>query len=936
MKQHCGIFLLLTFCSFVELSGQNVVWTEPAFPNQLDSITVFFDASKGNAALEGFNGAVYAHTGVITSASTTPNDWKHVVGNWGTADNLVLMQVEGNDIYSLSYNITDFYNIDPGETVLQLAFVFRNGDGSIVGRDTDGADIFYDVFPVEDRLFLQLLSPEDNSIFFEGDRVNLSLVLNKYANISILDNGVSIFEDSVDVVDLDFLAVLPESHLIDIKISLDGDIQNFNINYLVLSSDSNQLAPPVSTIPGINYYNEDSLIFSLVAPNKDYSFFLCPANSFQVDTNFRMYQHPNGDMFWIILPKGIFQNGSNCYQYLVDNITIADPFSEIVLDPWNDGGIDIEIMQNLPQYPEEYTQGIVTAFFTEQQDYNWEVENFENHPKEKLLIYEILLRDFLGDHSYISLIDTLDYLENLRINAIELMPIQEFEGNQSWGYNPNFHMAVDKYYGSPEQLKKLIDECHKRNISVILDVVFNHAFSQSPLCQLYWNAADFRPASDSPYLNEIAKHPFNVGYDFNHESLYTKKWVKRILKHWIEKFKFDGFRFDLSKGLTQTNSGSSDNLMSQYDQSRIDILKDYADFIWSLDSDAYVICEHFAENSEEKVLSEHGMLLWGNASHQFAEAAMGYSSNFSGANYQSRSWDDPHLIAYAESHDEERLAYKIKKWGNSNADYDTKGSTEFPERIVATNLMYLAIPGPKMFWQFGELGYDFSINRCEDGSISDDCRLSPKPIRWDYFNEEKRHLIYNKISAITFLRDSLDAFTTTDFSITETSFTKRIFLNGSDVDVLCLANFDIKSSEINPDFPNKGTWYEYFTGEEVEVSDINAPISLPPGAYRVYLTDRVLLSDETFNSDAISFYPAGTLFPNPVPMDGELSFVLYLQSYIQAVHLTSISGQKMVLNYSFDNSIMKTEIPNSLSLGIYIIEVLTETTSIQKKIIITH
>ena len=130
------------------------------------------------------------------------------------------------------------------------------------------------------------------------------------------------------------------------------------------------------------------------------------------------------------------------------------------------------------------------------------------------MIYELMLRDFLQDHSYTSLIDTLDYFERLGINAIELMPIQEFEGNQSWGYNPSFHMAVDKYYGTRDQLRTFIDSAHARGIAVILDVVFNHAFSQSPLAQLYWDEANFRPAANNPWLNVTARHPFNVGYDF--------------------------------------------------------------------------------------------------------------------------------------------------------------------------------------------------------------------------------------------------------------------------------------------------------------------------------------------------------------------------------------------------------------------------------------
>jgi len=299
--------------------------------------------------------------------------------------------------------------------------------------------------------------------------------------------------------------------------------------------------------------------------------------------------------YWIALPKTIFQNGNNTYQYLIDgNIRIADPFSTLILDPVNDGAITNIDKHNLPDYPTNAT-GHVSFIDLEPAIFNWTIENFTPPEKSDLIIYEILMRDFLDDQQYKTLTDSLDHFEKLGINAIELMPIQEFEGNQSWGYNPSYHMALDKAYGTREELKAFIDECHKRNIAIIVDVVFNHAFSQSPLCQLYWDATKFRPDSSSPYFNTEARHPFNVGYDANHESSYTKVWSKRVLAYWLEEFKVDGFRFDLSKGFTQTFSDDNANLMSQYDQSRIDILKEYANHIWAVNENCLVILEHLKQ-----------------------------------------------------------------------------------------------------------------------------------------------------------------------------------------------------------------------------------------------------------------------------------------------------------------------------------------------------
>ena len=128
------------------------------------------------------------------------------------------------------------------------------------------------------------------------------------------------------------------------------------------------------------------------------------------------------------------------------------------------------------------------------------------------MIYELLIRDFTAAHTFAVLSDTIDYLKRLGINAIELMPVMEFEGNSSWGYNPDYLFAVDKYYGPKNELKHFIEVAHSKGIAVILDIVCNHQFGQSPLVKLYWDGS--APAANSPWFNQVPKHPYNVGFRF--------------------------------------------------------------------------------------------------------------------------------------------------------------------------------------------------------------------------------------------------------------------------------------------------------------------------------------------------------------------------------------------------------------------------------------
>ena len=141
------------------------------------------------------------------------------------------------------------------------------------------------------------------------------------------------------------------------------------------------------------------------------------------------------------------------------------------------------------------------------------------------MIYETLIRDFTDEQTYNSLLGKLDYLDSLGINVIELMPINEFEGNLSWGYNPAYYFAVDKYYGSPDDLKNFVNECHNRGIAVVADVVYNHAFGSNGMARMYLENGN--PSSENPWFNRTAPHTdYHWGYDFNHESKHTEYFLE--------------------------------------------------------------------------------------------------------------------------------------------------------------------------------------------------------------------------------------------------------------------------------------------------------------------------------------------------------------------------------------------------------------------------
>jgi len=534
------------------------------------------------------------------------------------------------------------------------------------------------------------------------------------------------------------------------------------------------------------------------------------------------------------------------------DLRIADPFSEQVLDPWNDGYISSATYPNLPAYPTGKTTGIVSLYQTAKAEYIWKNTSFQAPDEEELVIYELLIRDFVKERNYQTLIDTLDYIARLGVNAIELMPNSEFEGNSSWGYNPSFHMALDKYYGTPEKFKEFVDSCHSRGIAVITDQVFNHAYGQNPIAQMWWDAANNRPAANNPYMNQNCPHPPNCwGNDFDHFAQPTRDYMDRINTFWIDEYRIDGIRFDFTKGFT--NSSNADS----YQAPRIAALKRLADTLWNVKPNFYVILEHWGPNQEEKELSDYGMLLWGNVTHPYYESAMGYTanSNFSWGIYKERGWADKHLISYMESHDEERSAYQIKTYGNANGSYNTRSLATLAERKILTSAFLYTIPGPKMLYMFEELGYDESIN--------DPCRICEKSILWNYYQNQFRQNIYFYTSSLIHLRNSYGIFNTDNFTYALDGGSKRINLSSADTNVTVLGNFRVTSGDVYPNFQHTGWWYDYFTGDSIQVTSTNTPINFAPGEWHVYTDVKFEKAAFIGLEEAPEEFAQMQLYPNP-------------------------------------------------------------------------
>jgi len=894
------LVLLLTVTTWAQ-----IITTSPTFVTQSSGTTIdiIYDASLGTAGLKDYAGTdgVYAHTGVITTGSSTSSDWKHAP-TWGDNSAKYKMTSLGNNKWKLTItpDIATYYGLTTGEVVTKMAFVFRNGTSTKEGKDTGGTDIFVNVY--QPGLNIAFTNPTTNQTVAAGTTMNIQFSSSLAADLSLLINGTSVQANaSATSLSYSYTFATANNYTIIAQAGLNGVTVADTVQVFVPEAVTTQ-ARPTGVTDGINYIDNTTATLVLYAPGKSNVFLIGDFNNW---TQLNSYQlKKDGDYWWITL-TGLTPGKLYGFQYLVDGtLKVSDPYTQMVLDPWNDKYINqyYTIYQNLPSYPTGKTDGLVATLQTAKTTYNWEVPAFTMPSRENTMIYELLVRDFTKEKSLEAAITKLDYLKTLGITAVELMPVTEFDGNDSWGYNPNHYFAPDKVYGSSDMYKKFIDECHKRGIAVILDMVFNQASGLCPFAMLYWDSANGRPAANNPWMNPVAPHPYSVFNDFNHSSTFTKEYFKRVLQYWITEYKVDGYRMDLTKGFTQNSS--TEATASNYDQSRIDNLTTYYNAAKAAKSDVMFILEHFCNNDEETVLANTGMYLWRNVNTAFSLSAEGSQtgSDFGALNTTPRQW-----VGFAESHDEERNFYNAKVSGLGTIATDSIARVNrVPLNVAFTTL----VPGPKMIYEFGEMGYDYSIN-------SQGGRTNAKPSAWDWLNLTHRKAASDACAKIITLRKQYPtAFTSGTFSLniatTDWNTGRRIALAHADLNTIVLGNFNA-SSTINatPNFPKTGIWYNLLTGEQLNVTNTAMTISMPAGSLLIYTDRTTNVSTGINDTPAVS---STTVFPT------ETTDKVYITTpgTVTETSIYNMLGSKLkTITNSSEISLQ------NLGTGIYILEVNT-------------
>lgn len=753
------IMMLMTLAVTLTAAQAQVVTYEPdPLTEDATEAVIYFHADQGDQGLLGTpqSEPIYAHTGVeVTNAAGTVTSWKYAP-TWGDNDDKYALSYVSENLWKLYLgDLREYYGVAQDETINKLCFVFRNADNSRTGRDEGGGDIFVDVSASGFQLSFRQ-SRLQNIFTKANEKLTFTATTTEPATIVLYVNDAEVARVANETqLRQEYTFPGPGEYVVNCQATNGTQTIGQTLNLLYINDSK---AATDQTIPayGVTKNADGSYTFCFAAPEKNNMVVVGSWNDFvprsygEMEYVDEMIEGVPFRHFKTTVPASEIK-GPFSYYYLCDARTaVGDPYARLVLDPSNDRYISDETYPDMPQYPEgKVPNNTMLAYWADNLlDYKWDNTAFKAPDKRHLVIYEMLFRDFtgtegkaLGDGTVRQAIEKIPYLKELGINAVELLPINEFNGNISWGYNPNFYFATDKAYGTPQDYKAFIDACHAQGIAVILDIVFNQTDGNHPWYRLY-------PSASNPFYNRDAPHAFSVLNDWNQGYPLVQRQFEDCLKFWLSEYKVDGFRFDLVKGLGDNDSYSSSSASATgaYNASRVARMKKLHNAMREVNPDAYFINENLAGAKEENEMAEDGELNWANVNNAGCQFAMGYSSDSSlnRCNAAKDSRTPGSTVSYLESHDEQRMAYKVITWGVAGVKDDHAMGCR---RLGSAAAQLILVPGAHMLWQFQELG-----NNQNTKSSNGDNNTGPKIVNWALLDDPDNKGLYDSYSELIHLR----------------------------------------------------------------------------------------------------------------------------------------------------------------------------------------
>lgn len=482
--------------------------------------------------------------------------------------------------------------------------------------------------------------------------------------------------------------------------------------------------------------------------------------------------------------------GTHAYQFVIDGETvIGDPYARRLR--WVEG------------FPQPHALVEVGA-----RPYEWGDSGFGIKPLNQLVIYELHVGDFSPEGTYDGVAARLDYLANLGVDAIELMPIQEFPGDRSWGYNPAYFFVPESAYGTAEDFKRLIDSAHQKGIGVILDMVFAHTTSDGPLGLLY-------PRDQNPYL-EATDNRWGFP-NFNQQSDATKRLFKDIQDYWLTEFHIDGFRYDYAEGIRYDGTSGMSFIGWAAKQAKPyayliaeDIVADPAAVVRDTPIDA---SWHWQFNKVVRAQLREGEY----EGNQYGDIeALLRVVSFAGDGYQ----DNAQPVNYIESHDEERVIREVM----TNPAIDEAGALR--KSMLGAILLFTAQGVPMLYH-----GQEFGAHAPRT--------IEANKIPWEYLESEAGRQLYRHYAALAYMRHTQPALQGNNFEPLLADPERKLLAyhrwDGNGSVVVVAINLARESQHAAITFPAAGRWHEWLHDYDEEIGEGPQDVEIPGSFGKVWV-----------------------------------------------------------------------------------------------------
>ena len=527
-------------------------------------------------------------------------------------------------------------------------------------------------------------------------------------------------------------------------------------------------AAPDGIFPGAHEYGDGLVRWAIYAPGKQSISVIGDWNNWERNAD-PLFVTTEG-LWWT---ERTLEPGRYAYKFWIDGQQeLGDPYATELAD--EAGGGQPAAVVNVGKTP-----------------YSWFDGGWAPPPWNDLVIYELHIGDFAAPFNFQSVIERLPYLQDLGINAIELMPVAEF-AFRGWGYNPGYFLCPETSYGTPDEFRLLVDMAHQHGIAIILDEVFAHTAHDHPFNQLY-------PYDQSPWYGVSLGEQNQFGFpSLDHAKPATQNFLRDVQTWWLQEYHIDGFRYDYTLGIGYDAQNGVTRLVADARAVR---------------PNAYLIAEqspelpqmvaatklngawHVRFNYMLKALLREGSYMdWdGDNFAQLTEvlspAAQGYD-------------DQAAMVNYLESHDETRVVFEV-----ASAEHLDEGAARYKSALGAICLF--TAPGVPMILHGQEWG-EATTKTTE-----------PNPLHWELLNDAGGSGLHAQYRRLIRLRRDRRPLRMAGFAVLASDNAAKTIVyarwDETDDQIVVALNFSPSEQTLMVPFPYAARWLDVLTDEVLEV-----------------------------------------------------------------------------------------------------------------------